>query len=68
MATKRGNRWYTKRSYPVVGKLEKSLHTTSKHRAEELERVLQKLPARGHTDLLRAFADGEVSIHRIADA
>ena len=62
MATKRGNVWYTKRSYPGVGKMEKSLHTPSKARAEYLERMLIGLPSQGLTGVLRAFDEGKVSI------
>jgi len=67
MATKRGKIWYTKRAYPGVGKMEKSLHTRSKSRAEHLEGILERLPSQGHTDLLRAFECGQVSVHRIAE-
>ena len=68
MATKRGNVWYTKRSYPGVGKMEKSLHTPSKARAEYLERILMGLLSQGLIGVLRAFDEGKVSIHRIAEA
>ena len=68
MATKRGNVWYTKRSYPGVGKMEKSLHTPSKARAEYLERILIGLLSQGLIGVLRAFDEGKVSIHRIAES
>ena len=68
MATKRGNIWYTKRSYPGVGKMEKSLHTPSKARGEHLERILMGLLSLGLTGVLRAFDEGKLSIHRIAES
>ena len=55
MARKRGGTWYTKRSYPGIGKMEKSLHTTSKARAVHLEGILLRLPTQGLTQVLRAF-------------
>ncbi|MCG3774972.1 MAG: Tyrosine recombinase XerC [Nitrospira sp.] len=68
MAKKRGSMWYTKRAYPVLGKLEKSLRTTSRSRATYLEQILLGLSAQAYTEVLRAFADGRVSVARIAEA
>ena len=68
MPKKRGNVWYTKRTYPPLGKIEKSLRTGSKQRAEYIEGILLQLASRGHTEVLRAFSDGLVSPQEVVEA
>lgn len=68
MPTQRGNRYYVQRTFSGVGKIYKSLHTDRKGIARRREEALLALHRHGHHDILRAFADGEVSIHQIDHA
>jgi integrase len=66
--TQRSNRvYYTKRSFPPIGLVYKSLGTKNKTRATALEQYLISLHKQGYVHLIRAFADGKVSIGEIAE-
>lgn len=68
MAYKRGETYHTKRRFPGVGIVRRTLETESKVRADQLESALIELAERGHLDLIRAFAGGKLSAHEIHEA
>lgn len=65
---RRGGVWYVKRRFAGLGLVKKSLGTTSRERARQLEAMLLALDRQGRSDLLRAFARGELRIARFAEA
>lgn len=68
MTTRNGSVYYVKRRFRGIGQVERSLHTTRKARADELERMLLKLHGQGRLDLIRAWLVGKVEIEELADA
>ena len=68
MPAKRGDTYYVKRNFRGVGKVTRSLRTKSRNRAITLESALISLHAQGRLDVVRAFADGTLSIERIGEA
>jgi integrase len=63
MPTRRSNgQYYIQRTLAGVGKLYKSLSTSSKGRADVRERMLVTLDRQGHKEIMRAFQAGAVSI------
>lgn len=67
MPTKRGRYYYVKRSFRGIGRVYRSLGTSSKTRARALEDMLVTLHDGGRSDVVRAFAEGEVSVQEIAE-
>lgn len=68
MATKRGDTYYVKRNFRGLGRVTRSLRTKNKTRAVALESALLSLHAQGRLDLIRAFAEGSISIEEIDEA
>ena len=60
--------YYVKRAFRGIGRVEKSLGTRNKTRADVLEAMLVSLHAQGRLDLIRAFHGGEVGIEELAEA
>jgi integrase len=65
---RRGQVYYVKRNFRGVGKITKSLQTQNRSRATALESALISLHAQGRLELLRAFADGTLTIEGIGEA
>jgi integrase len=68
MATQRGDTYYVKRNFRGIGKVTRSLRTKNRTRAVARESALLSLQAQGRLDLIRAFADGTLSIEEIDEA
>ena len=67
MPTRRGSKYYVKRSFTGVGAVYRSLGTGSKVRARQLEDMLRKLHDGGRSDIVRAFKEGDLPIQTIAE-
>jgi len=67
MPTRRGTKFYVKRTFAGVGSIYRSLGTESKERARQLEDILKKLHEGGRSDIVRAFGDGELPIQTVAE-
>ena len=65
---KRGKTYYVKRKFGTIGMITRSLGTSSKTRARQLEDMLLWLHGKGWFDLIRSFKAGELEIDRLAEA
>lgn len=68
MATQRGNVYYIDRKFAGIGRVHRSLRTENAKRASVLESMLVSLHGQGRVQLVRAFAESEVGIERLAEA
>jgi len=64
----RGGIYYIKRTLPGIGRVYRTLGTRSKGRARTMEEIVLRLCERGHLEPVRAFLDGTISAHELADA
>lgn len=61
-------RYYVKRNFPGIRKINRSLQTRRRGLAQRREDALLSLHRQGHHGVVRAFADGDVSIQAVQEA